>query len=82
LAFLQETARDYGDIAYVRVGPYHSYVINHPDLIREVLVIKGKCFRKWEAQKRIFLGRPPDPLFFVPDMREYQGNFPGRAAGR
>jgi hypothetical protein len=36
LAFLQEMARDYGDIAYVRVGPYHSYVINHPDLIREV----------------------------------------------
>src|SRR5947209_2784872 len=54
LAFLRETAREYGDIAYVRVGPYHSYVINHPDLIREVLVTRGKQFRKWEAQKRIF----------------------------
>jgi cytochrome P450 len=54
LAFLQEMAREYGDIAYIRVGPYHSYVINHPDLIREVLVTKGKSFHKWEAQKRVF----------------------------
>jgi cytochrome P450 len=54
LAFLQEMARDYGDIAYVRVGAYHSYVINHPDLIREVLVTRGKSFKKWEAQTRVF----------------------------
>src|SRR5262245_704397 len=54
LAFLEEMAREYGDIAYVRVGPYRSYVINHPDLIREVLVAKGKNFVKWEAQKRVF----------------------------
>src|SRR5262249_13136468 len=54
LVFLQEMARLYGDIAYVHVGPYRSYVINHPDLIREVLVAKGKSFLKWEAQKRVF----------------------------
>jgi cytochrome P450 len=54
LPFLQEMARTYGDIAYVRVGPYHSYLVNHPSLIREVLVTKGKSFRKWEAQKRVF----------------------------
>jgi cytochrome P450 len=54
LVFLQEMARVYGDIAYVRVGPYQSYLINHPNLIREVLVTKGKSFRKWEAQKRVF----------------------------
>jgi cytochrome P450 len=54
LAFLQEMAREYGDIAYVQVGPYRSYVINHPNLIREVLVAKGKSFAKWEAQKRVF----------------------------
>src|SRR5262249_41745069 len=52
--FLQEMARVHGDIAHVRVGPYHSYVINHPNLIREVLVTRGKSFRKWEAQKRVF----------------------------
>src|SRR5262245_46964965 len=54
LALLEEMAREYGDIAYVRVGPYRSYVINHPDLIREVLVTKGKNFCKWEWQKRVF----------------------------
>jgi cytochrome P450 len=54
LVFLQEMARDYGDISYVRVGPYHSYIINHPNLIREVLVTKGKSFCKWERQKRVF----------------------------
>ena len=54
LAFFQEMARDYGDIAYFRVGPYRSYVINHPNLTREVLVTKGKSFCKWEAQKRVF----------------------------
>jgi cytochrome P450 len=54
LAFFQKMARDYGDIAYVRVGPYHTYVLNHPSLIREVLVTRAKSFRKWEAQKRVF----------------------------
>jgi cytochrome P450 len=54
LAFLGEMARDYGDIAYVRVLTYHSYIINHPELIREVLVTRGKQFHKWEAQKRVF----------------------------
>jgi cytochrome P450 len=54
LAFLQEMAREYGDVAYVHAGPFHSYVINHPTLIREVLVTKGKSFHKWEAQKRVF----------------------------
>src|SRR5262245_48291203 len=46
--------RDYGDIAYIHVGPFHSYLINHPNLIREVLVTQGKNFVKWEAQKRVF----------------------------
>jgi cytochrome P450 len=54
LAFLQEMARDYGDVAYVRVGPYRSYILNHPNLTREALVTKAKCFRKWEAQKKVF----------------------------
>jgi cytochrome P450 len=54
LAFFQEMAREYGDIAFVRVGPYRTYVINHPSLIREVLVTRAKSFRKWEAQKRVF----------------------------
>jgi cytochrome P450 len=54
LPFLLEMARRFGDITHLHVGPIHSYVLNHPDLIREVLVAKGKSFRKWERQKRVF----------------------------
>jgi cytochrome P450 len=54
LTFLQEMARLYGDMAHIHAGPIHSYAINHPNLIREVLVTKGKSFRKWERQKRVF----------------------------
>jgi cytochrome P450 len=54
LVFLEEMARQYGDIAYLRVGPYHTYLVNHPSLVREVLVTKAKSFSKWEAQKRVF----------------------------
>jgi cytochrome P450 len=54
LTFLQDMARRYGDIAHLHVGPVHSYLLNHPNLIREVLVTKGKSFRKWERQKRVF----------------------------
>jgi cytochrome P450 len=88
LAFLQEMARDYGDIAYVRVGPYHSYVINHPDLIREALVTKGKCFRKWEAQKRVFRKIDGDGLinsegdFWLRQRRLIQKAFQHRRFGR
>jgi cytochrome P450 len=54
LTFLQDMARRYGDVVHIHTGPVHSYLINHPDLIREVLVTKGKSFRKWERQKRVF----------------------------
>jgi cytochrome P450 len=54
LPFLQEMARRYGDLAHFRVGPIHSYLLNHPSLIREVLVTRAKSFRRWERQKRVF----------------------------
>jgi cytochrome P450 len=54
LAFLQEMAQRYGDMTHIHAGPVHSILINHPNLIREVLVTKGKSFRKWERQKRVF----------------------------
>jgi cytochrome P450 len=88
LAFLQEMARDYGDIAYVHVGPFHSYVINHPNLIREVLVTKGKSFRKWEAQKRVFRKIDGNGLinsegdFWLRQRRLIQKAFQHRRLGR
>jgi cytochrome P450 len=81
-------ARDYGDIAYVCVGPYQSYVINHPNLIREVLVTKGKSFLKWEAQKRVFRKIDGDGLinsegeFWLRQRRLIQKAFQHRRLGR
>ncbi len=36
--FFLELARDYGDLAYIRMGPQHVYLVNHPDWIQEILV--------------------------------------------
>jgi cytochrome P450 len=41
-----ELARTYGDLAYFRLGPVHLYFANHPDLVKEVLITRGKSFRK------------------------------------
>src|SRR5262245_48008268 len=54
LQFLTDLARTYGDVALFRVGPIRSYLANHPGLIREVLVTRGKSFRKLERLKRVF----------------------------
>jgi cytochrome P450 len=88
LAFFQEMARDYGDIAFVRVGPYRAYVINHPSLIREVLVTRGKSFRKWRAQTRVFRKIDGDGLigsegeFWLRQRRLIQKAFHPRRFGR
>jgi cytochrome P450 len=88
LVFLQEMARKYGDIAYVHVGPYRTYVINHPNLIREVLVSKGKSFVKWEAQKRVFRKIDGEGLintegdFWLRQRRLIQKAFQHRRLGR
>jgi cytochrome P450 len=46
LDFITEVGRDYGNLAYFRMGPVRAYLVNHPDLIREVLVTKGRQFQK------------------------------------
>jgi cytochrome P450 len=46
LEYPLELARTYGDFVYSKVGPFHLYFANHPDLVKEVLVTRGKCFRK------------------------------------
>src|SRR5215470_4696074 len=38
LAFALENARQFGDIAYYRVGPLRVYQLNSPELIRQILV--------------------------------------------
>ena len=45
-------AQTYGDLIMVRVGPIRFCLVNHPDLVREVLVLQTKSFRKPERFKR------------------------------
>lgn len=46
LAFVTNIAREYGDFAFVRIGWVRLYLVNRPELIREVLTTKVKSFRK------------------------------------
>jgi enediyne biosynthesis protein E7 len=60
LAFYLGTAREYGDIAYFRLGPLPIYLLNHPELIRQVLVEQAPKFHKPSLVKRgarLSLGR-------------------------
>jgi cytochrome P450 len=44
LAFLESVAREFGDIAHWRLGCENVFLINRPDLIRDVLVTHGNKF--------------------------------------
>ena len=46
LAFSTHMARRYGDVVFYRLFYYPAWQINHPDLVREVLVTKAKSFVK------------------------------------
>src|SRR5436305_8104998 len=52
LNFLTRLAREHGDIAHFRVGGQHAYLLNHPDLVRDVLVNHQDCFHKGRALQR------------------------------
>src|SRR5581483_1478656 len=60
LGLFQRLAREYGDIVHVQIGKQHVVMLNHPDLIKEVLVTRQHDFIKnqtndqeWDA----FLGK-------------------------
>ncbi len=46
LGFVAGIGREYGDLAAFRMGPIQAVICNHPELIREVLVTRGRLFRK------------------------------------
>ena len=58
IQFLMKMAREYGDLPYFRLGPQHVYLVNHPDLVREILVTNQANFTKSRAlqRARILLG--------------------------
>ena len=49
--FLTESAK-LGDITYFRLFNYPAYFLNHPDLIRDVLITNNAKFQKGRALKR------------------------------
>jgi cytochrome P450 len=51
-AYLSGLARDYGDVVHFRFGPLDAYLLNHPDLIRDVLVTNSRQFMKGEGLQR------------------------------
>jgi cytochrome P450 len=46
LAFLTRVGAEYGDIAHVRLGSFHVFLLNHPDDIEQVLVTHADRFAK------------------------------------
>lgn len=57
--FLLESVKQYGDLVYFRLAHLHTYLLGHPDLVREVLVTQSDKFEKAPLDKQIlgkFLG--------------------------
>jgi cytochrome P450 len=52
LDFYLAIAREFGDIAYFRLGPLRVYQLNHPELIRQILVDQAAKFYKPNLLKR------------------------------
>ena len=48
----QHLAETYGDIAHYKIGPHHIVFLNHPDYIREVLVVQNDNFIKERTVQR------------------------------
>jgi cytochrome P450 len=59
IEFLMAAARDYGDLPYFKLGPYHAYLLNHPDYVRDIFVTNQGNFTKSRAlqRARILLGQ-------------------------
>src|SRR6266852_8926903 len=50
--YLLSVAREYGDLAYMRLGPQHAFVVSHPDSIRDILVTNQGNFTKSRMLER------------------------------
>src|SRR6266702_1040818 len=52
ILLFQHLAREYGDIAHYKIGWNHILFLNHPDYIREVLVVQNDNFIKERTVQR------------------------------
>src|SRR3954471_1728729 len=46
LSFLEKTAREYGSLSYFRLLHQHTYLVDDPELIKQVLVVQQHRFRR------------------------------------
>lgn len=51
--YLETLARTYGDLVAFRLGPIQTFLLNHPALIKEVLVTQNRNFRLGFAHQRV-----------------------------
>src|ERR1700722_1300564 len=52
ILLFQHLAQAYGDIAHYKIGWHHIVFLNHPDYIREVLVVQNDNFIKERTVQR------------------------------
>ena len=52
IGFLNQQAQRYGDISTFRIGTHHTVFINHPDLIKDVLVTNSHSYHKGRGLER------------------------------
>ncbi|MDP9360377.1 MAG: cytochrome P450 [Acidobacteriota bacterium] len=53
VSFLTRVARAYGDIVQFRIGGHVLVLLNHPDLIHEMVVARHRSFRKNHVLQRV-----------------------------
>jgi cytochrome P450 len=52
LAFFSNLARTYGDISHVHMAGEHLFLLNHPQLVKDVLVTNQRSFHKGRGLER------------------------------
>jgi cytochrome P450 len=52
ITLFEHLTRDYGDIAHYKIGWNHIIFLNHPDYIREILVVQNDNFVKERTVRR------------------------------
>ena len=50
--YLLSVAREHGDLAYMRLGTQHAFVVSHPDSIRDILITYQANFTKSRMLER------------------------------
>ena len=54
LCYMQRLRREYGDIVYLRVGPFGLNLLSHPDHLQTVLVDRAEDYRKPRRMRKAF----------------------------